>query len=104
MDMQSKNQIGSGNVFQFIDDVMIARVIGDFLILPFGKRMGTGSPHHQALHGSELEDFIPEEATSFLASATFWQIFVPTSTTDWCISALTCSFSVIFPPSTILDM
>src|SRR5437762_5703792 len=35
------------------------------------------------------------------ASTIDWQISVPSSTTDWCISGLICSLSVTFPPSRI---
>ena len=47
---------------------------------------------------TDLKDLI-----SVSASLTFLQILVPTSTTDWCISALTCSFNIVLAPSTILD-
>ena len=42
--------------------------------------------------------------SSARASAGVWQISVPTSTIDWCNSALICSLSTSFPASSICVM
>ena len=92
--VQAEDQQRPRQLLQFLDDVVVADAGRDDLVFPARERMRAGGGHGEAdaLGGirqlaAVAEDFLAQLATSA-------QIFVPTSTIDWCISRLIWSPSI----------
>ena len=98
VDVQAEDQVGARDHLHVLDDLLVALVGMDLLRAPVGERMRAAGGEPQAVL---LAPGAPSRAavslTSALASLMFLQTPVPTSTTDWCISALTRSWRIILP-------
>jgi hypothetical protein len=94
--VQPKNQVGPGDQLQILNNILVARVGMNLLGTPVRERMRRHRRDPQPVFPSQSDNasrimFRRNNFTSVLASLMLLQIPVPTSTTDWCISAFTRS-------------
>src|SRR5947209_8993466 len=89
--MQTKDEIGTGDLLHVFDNCRVALIHRDELIHPVRERMGASGGDFQSMSRGQFRQLAAKIDNLLSGNACIAANSVPSSTTDWCISGLICS-------------